>query len=329
MKNVKAGHVRPIVCLDAGHYGKYNRSPVIPEYYESEMNWKLHLLLRDRLTERGIEVWLTRQDPDADLNEYYHGQAAEGADLLLSVHSNAAERESADHPVVYVPLDGSGTELGKLLGACIRDVMDTDEPERIADREGENGDYYGVIRGAAAVGTTGLILEHSFHTNRRATEWLLKEENLKAMAEAEAEVLSEWFGLEQGEKAERWYRIRKSWEDSGSQTAAYLSLEGAINACPVGYSVFDWNGEAVYTNYPGGAGAEDPYSLTLPVIRMGDRSGLVKSVQLLLSGKGFPCAADGIFGEETEGAVMAWQTSRGLSPDGMVGRQTMQTLMEI
>ena len=35
------------VCLDAGHWGKYNRSPVVPAYYESEMNWKLHLLLME------------------------------------------------------------------------------------------------------------------------------------------------------------------------------------------------------------------------------------------------------------------------------------------
>ena len=326
MKNVKAGHTKPIVCLDAGHYGKYNRSPVVPEYYESEMNWKLHLLLRERLMERGMEVRLTREDPEKDLNEYYRGQAAEGADLLLSVHSNAAERETADHPVVYVPLDGSGTELGKLLGACIRDVMDTDEPERVADRRGENGDYYGVIRGAASVGTTGLILEHSFHTNRRATEWLLREENLKAVAAAEAAVLAEWFGMEK--QPEHWYRIRKSWEDSGSQTAAYLSLEGAIRACPIGYSVYDWTGEAVYTNYPENSGSEAMYNLVLPAVRIGDRSGLVKSVQLLLDGKGFPCDADGIFGEKTKEAVMAWQTHAGLPADGVVDHGTMETLMK-
>ena len=49
MKNVKPGHTQPIICLDAGHYGKYNRSPAIPEYYESDMNWKLHLMLNQLL----------------------------------------------------------------------------------------------------------------------------------------------------------------------------------------------------------------------------------------------------------------------------------------
>ena len=29
MKNIKTGHNKPIVCLDAGHYGKYNQSPVV------------------------------------------------------------------------------------------------------------------------------------------------------------------------------------------------------------------------------------------------------------------------------------------------------------
>ena len=54
MKNVKSGHAQPIICLDAGHYGKYNRSPAIPEYYESDMNRKLHLMLKPALDCLGI-----------------------------------------------------------------------------------------------------------------------------------------------------------------------------------------------------------------------------------------------------------------------------------
>ena len=33
MEHVKSGHTHPIVCLDAGHSGDYNRSPAVPEYY--------------------------------------------------------------------------------------------------------------------------------------------------------------------------------------------------------------------------------------------------------------------------------------------------------
>lgn len=44
------------------------------------------------------------------------------------------------------------------------------------------------------------------------------------------------------------YRVRKSWDDAKSQTGAYASLENAKNNCGVGYTVYDWNGKAVYTN---------------------------------------------------------------------------------
>ena len=44
------------------------------------------------------------------------------------------------------------------------------------------------------------------------------------------------------------YRVRKSWADAKSQLGAYSSLENAKKACKTGYSVFDANGNAVYTN---------------------------------------------------------------------------------
>lgn len=47
------------------------------------------------------------------------------------------------------------------------------------------------------------------------------------------------------------YRIRKTWADSKSQIGAYSNLENAKKACKSGYTVFDNNGNAVYTN--GGA----------------------------------------------------------------------------
>ena len=47
---------------------------------------------------------------------------------------------------------------------------------------------------------------------------------------------------------EKWYRVRKTWEDAGTQLGAYLSLENAKANCPAGYTVYDWNGKAVYTN---------------------------------------------------------------------------------
>lgn len=44
------------------------------------------------------------------------------------------------------------------------------------------------------------------------------------------------------------YRIRKTWDDAKSQVGAYANLDNAKAACPSGYTVFDSNGKAVYTN---------------------------------------------------------------------------------
>ena len=198
MKHVKPGHTRPIVCLDAGHDGRKNQSPAIPEYYESEMTWKFHLLLKESLEHYGIEVKTTRATKDTLLGVYERGAASESCDLFLSIHSNAAAsdvNEDTDRVMVYVPLDGSGDEIGQMFVDRISLIMGTQQQGRIETREGSNGDYYGVIRGAVAVGTMGLILEHSFHTNTRSTNWLMKEANLARLAEEEAVVIAEYFDV--------------------------------------------------------------------------------------------------------------------------------------
>lgn len=43
------------------------------------------------------------------------------------------------------------------------------------------------------------------------------------------------------------YRVRKKWEDVSSQIGAFSSFENARNACQEGYSVFDNNGNIVYS----------------------------------------------------------------------------------
>ena len=55
------------ICIDAGHYGNYNRSPGVKSYYESKQMWKLHLLLEKELEAYGVEVITTRAEQTKDL----------------------------------------------------------------------------------------------------------------------------------------------------------------------------------------------------------------------------------------------------------------------
>lgn len=48
------------------------------------------------------------------------------------------------------------------------------------------------------------------------------------------------------EAVEKYYRIRKTWNDTKSQIGAYAVLKNAIAKCPAGYSVFDDEGKEVY-----------------------------------------------------------------------------------
>tara|TARA_R110002020_G_scaffold3690_1_gene16329 strand:+ start:2794 stop:3639 length:846 start_codon:yes stop_codon:yes gene_type:complete len=63
------------------------------------------------------------------------------------------------------------------------------------------------------------------------------------------------------------------------------------------------------------------------LIKYGSRGDGVKHVQTLLNDKGFgPIDADGLFGSGTENAVKRFQSSTGLSADGIVGPGTMGAL---
>lgn len=188
------------VCLDAGHFGKYNRSPVNKAYYESDMTWKLHLKLKAELEKLGFEVTTTRKDKDKDLEVYERGKLSKGCDLFISLHSNACDSESVDRVSVFHSFDNRNNSevLCAKFGAVVAKVMDIKE-SRVCTRVGKTGnnEYYGVLRGARNVGTPlYYIIEHSFHTNRRATDWLLKDENLDNLAKAEALTIADYYGIE-------------------------------------------------------------------------------------------------------------------------------------
>ncbi len=190
------------ICLDAGHNGSYNQSPVVPEYYESRMNWKLHELLKAELESYGIEVITTRPtlesivgNGDTKNGLSLRGKSAKGCDLFLSLHSDACGTESVDRPTAYCTISGELNALGQKIADAVHEVMGTKQAGEIRNKKGNGGDYYGVLRGAASVGVPGILMEHSFHTNARSAQWLLDDSNLKKLAEAEARVIAEHFGI--------------------------------------------------------------------------------------------------------------------------------------
>ena len=116
------------------------------------------------------------------------------------------------------------------------ETIDADRLVVMADGQ-LNDNYYGVLHGADLANTPGIIIEHSFHTNKKACEWLMKTENLKLLAKREAAVIAEFFGLkkteekveeEADEKAQGYYSvICGSYENKSNAEAMLANLEAA------------------------------------------------------------------------------------------------------
>ena len=209
------------VCIDAGHYGKYNRCPGIPEYYESEIMWKLSNLQKAHLEKLGVEVVLTRSNPNKDLTLQSRGKKAAGSDLFISNHSNATGsgmNESIDYVAVYHLTDDKTTNADDIsadfaqgIAPVIASVMGTKQGYKVLTRRSGNDrnndgalndNYYGVLHGARLVNVPGLILEHSFHTNSRSVKWLLNEKNLDTLAKAEAAYIASYLKSMEGNTSE-------------------------------------------------------------------------------------------------------------------------------
>ena len=89
-------------------------------------------------------------------------------------------------------------------------------------------------------------------------------------------------------------------------------------------------GKPRWISYDGAAQPADAAKNELPELGLGSAGEYVRSVQLLLIGRGYSCGssgADGEFGICTEFAAAAYQREHGLEPDGIVGVRTWKRLL--
>ncbi len=190
------------ICIDAGHTLGSNPSPTNSAYSEGTRMFELQRYLKAALERYGFEVVCTRTSVTDNPDLYERGSAARGCELLLSLHTNAVGNnggnDTVDYVAVFYPIDKRGQKLAQELSEVIADVMNTRQQPQALVRYNSagNADYYGVIRHAVGVGAIGMILEHSFHTHSGMTKWLLSNENLQRLAEAEAAVIAEHYGME-------------------------------------------------------------------------------------------------------------------------------------
>ena len=189
------------ILIDPGH-GQYgNPYPPQKGYYEGTQMWKLSTYLKPELEKYGFEVKTTRPKVTDDPALSARGKMAAGHDLIISLHSNAPAKASDTKPtgsVIFRTIETPGIKpLCDKLGQKISEIMGHHyrgtTVKESGSRPGKN--YNGVLRNAMAAGCkAGMLIEHGFHTNLKDSAFLIKDENLKKLAVAEAEIIAEWFG---------------------------------------------------------------------------------------------------------------------------------------
>lgn len=255
-----------LIVLDPGHGTGVNKG-VAPGYYEGNKMYDLTLFQKSALEAYGFKVLLTRtRDSYPDLSPRGQVAVKNGKDydhvVFISNHTNAASsgvRGTEIFRSLYLP---SSNDLASKLCKTIVDTIGTNN-RGVKTKQGNNGDYYGVIRSAVnyaksvksaenGVVDFAFLIEYGFHTNAVECAFLNDDTNLKALANATAKTLADYFGMKKTTvttNTGELYRVRKTWADVKSQLGAFKSLNSAKALADknAGYSVFNSKGVKVYT----------------------------------------------------------------------------------
>ena len=205
-----------LVVIDPGHTGNTYNAGAVKGYYESKAVYDLSLYEKAALEKRGIDVILTRER-NQDPGLYERGQMAvkKGhgyANVVFeSNHSNAFNGKAYGVTIIRSAHLPSSEKLAVRMIDAIVKVMKPSTGitynRGVTTKTQSNGaDWYGVIRGAVSGATTqgqtkngpvhyDYIVEHGFHDNQKECQFLSKQENLKAIAEAKAAVIADYFGI--------------------------------------------------------------------------------------------------------------------------------------
>lgn len=159
------------------------------------------------------------------------------------------------------------------------------------------------------------------NNNKYKTSWTWEE--FKARISGSAS------GGSSSETTKQMYRIRKSWNDAGSQIGAYENLNNAKSACKPGYTVYDKDGKAVYTNKGSGSNSSGNTASENDTTKELIMAGQIHANNFC----GLSIGTDGIRGSETEKAAvkvlqnaMNLDYNAGLTVDGIAGSKTKAAL---
>ena len=216
-----------VIVLDPGHGGS---DPGAPNsrfgLKESDINYKIAIYAKQELERyEGVKVYLTRY---ADCPSIYdRGEFAKryNADLVVSIHINSSESQSARGAEVWVTQDNSQVEYyerSKIVGEKIlyRLARLGLQDHGVSTRSGQPNewypsgivkDYYGIIRYPMNYGIRSLLVEHCYiSSDADCQQFLNSDAKLKNLGVADAQGIVEAYNLQlkgQGREPVRQMRL--------------------------------------------------------------------------------------------------------------------------
>lgn len=185
---------KPIVCLDPGHGpGNVNDSPD-GSYKEREFTWDMYTRLKPLLEAQGITVIGTRAENEVpSLTARASVSNKAGADLFVSIHSNAAGNGGWYSASGFIAFTSSGPDSAprnKAASAIINEVKASGIKLFSNPLAHER---YAVL---TATTSPAVLLECAFHTNEEDVKNLKSDAWRDNLAEAVCAGICDFLGVE-------------------------------------------------------------------------------------------------------------------------------------
>lgn len=187
-----------VIVIDPGHGGE-NLGTIQNGFEEKTMTLVTAQAMYDELIQYDdITVYMTRTDDrDLDLEERAEFAKNVNADFLFSLHYNASENHTHFGTEIWIPLNAPYNAYGYQFGHVFMSEMEDMGLflRGIKTREGDNGDYYGIIRHSVTRGLPAVILEHCHVDEERDIPYCRTEEEWIAFGKRDALAVAKYFGL--------------------------------------------------------------------------------------------------------------------------------------
>ena len=254
--SARSGSGGMVIALDPGHGGS-DPGAVNGSLVEKTLNLKIAQYCRAALDQySGITTFMTRTgDEYVGLTERVTRAVNAGADVFVSFHINSATSTATGFEV-WVQNDSSwryylhqeSSELGtaileklKKFGITNRGNKESDYGNGVTYEDGSQADGLAVLRESRKNNIPAVLIEHGFINGSAADQALLSSESsLKAMGEADAEAIAEYYDLSVDPKP----NVKIKSIDNGRVTLAWDPVDGASK-----YAIACYKGNNTYETY--------------------------------------------------------------------------------